>query len=318
MAKTPVLEYPYRIVPFFSDYGFKATFVGNNIFSRKAIQLLSQLNSPIKKLELLRNEFEGLSIESRAGVFDVICRDEQYFIYILEMQRKHLANLATRLMYYNFHIFNSQAAKGMEGLDEMKPTFCICILQDAFFPKQSKYHWRFQFRSEEGQAFSDLSQIHLVELGKFPILQGDFKRVATDAEKLFYTMSYAHLIDPSNKAEVPDFFEEPWLAEALKKLDLAKMSPLERALLDISIMKERWARKELQEELQEKFEEGEKRGEKRGEKKGEQKGIKKGIDHAVQIIYLFQKGNSVEKISKETGLSAEEITAVIDSFQALQ
>lgn len=47
-----------HIVPFISDYGFKVTFADeHSLFAKKAIELLAELDSPIERIEMLRNEF---------------------------------------------------------------------------------------------------------------------------------------------------------------------------------------------------------------------------------------------------------------------
>ena len=317
-------EYPFKIVPFFTDFGFKTAFDVNGLFVKKAVQALAGLPHPVTHLEMLRNEFSGLALESKAGIYDVICRDEKYRVYILEMQARTFKWLPQRLMFYNFHIFNSQVKKGERSFVSVRPVICVCILKNTMYPAEpGKYVWRFLFQDESGKVFSEGSQVHLAELGKFPILQKDFHLAKTDAEKLFYTMKYAHLIDPQKPEEVPGFFNEPWLAEALNKLDLAKMSSLDRALLDIAIVKERMARAEREDELKEVALEsekrgveigekiGEKRGVKRGMKIGEKRGMKRGVDVTLQILQLYKSKMTEEEIAKELDLPRKEIKEVI-------
>ena len=95
--KTSKKSNEHFIVPFISDYGFKVTFARNSIFSRKAVQLLIDTNTIIKKLKMLRNEFEGMVEDARAGVYDVLCEDEIKRIFIIEMQRGNYDNLFERL-----------------------------------------------------------------------------------------------------------------------------------------------------------------------------------------------------------------------------
>jgi hypothetical protein len=55
---------------------------------------------------------------------------------------------------------------------------------------------------------------------------------------LAYTLKYAHHIDPTNEAERPPFWKEDWLDEILKKIDLNRMSPEQRVMFDMSLVKE--------------------------------------------------------------------------------
>ena len=68
-----------KFISLLSDYGFKVAFAdeSNTLFLRKALQALIKSDTPIKKVKFLRNEFIGLTEESRGGVFDLICEDEK-------------------------------------------------------------------------------------------------------------------------------------------------------------------------------------------------------------------------------------------------
>jgi predicted transposase/invertase (TIGR01784 family) len=311
--------YPFRIVPFFYDYGFKVAFANDNPFSRKAIELLAGLKSPILRLEMMRNEVEAISIEGRSGFYDVICRDEQYRIFILEMQKDHFKYLPIRLMFYDFHYFNSLISKGRQGFKDIPPVICICVVEDKLYPGEENFVWEFMFRdTSTGKILSELAQVRLIELGKFPTLQNDFNSVKTDTDKLLWTMKYAHLIDTSKISEVPSFWGEPWMADVLAKLDLAKMDSEQRAMLDMSIVKMRMAHAQYLEELEEAKELGQVEGEKKGEKKGERKGEKKGVDKTLKVVKLFLQNKSPEEIARSLKLPQKEVDAIIQKFRELQ
>ncbi len=301
--------YPFKIVPFFLDFAFKIAYGEDSAFSRHAIELLVDLDAPIIYLELIRNEFEGSTLEGRSGIYDVIYRDERLRVFILEMQKKALRQLASRLMFYDFHYFNSMVAKGKFGFENIPPVACICLLEDNFFPEKDIYVWKFQFSDLlNKKVLSDKAQVHLVELGKFPILQQDWKKVSTDKEKLFYTMKYAHLINPGNPAEVPDFFAEPWLKEVLGKLTLANLTPEQRVMLDFSIMRYRMDKEEKLADLKEEFEKGEIAGEKRGEKRGEQ--------NTIHVLQLHLMGRVPAKdIAEKLKLPLKEVLTILRKFE---
>ena len=77
---------PY-IVSFLSDYGFKVTFGDPNdtLFARKAIEIIIADKHPILSLNYVRNEFVGLAVTARSGIYDVICTDEHKRVFIVEM-----------------------------------------------------------------------------------------------------------------------------------------------------------------------------------------------------------------------------------------
>jgi hypothetical protein len=83
MAKLIASLKPY-IVSFLSDYGFKVTFGDRDstLFARKAIELIIGETQPIQSLKYLRNEFQGLSVDARSGLYDVVCQDEHQRVFI--------------------------------------------------------------------------------------------------------------------------------------------------------------------------------------------------------------------------------------------
>jgi len=88
MEESPFLqeEEPIHLVPFISDYGFKVTFGDeNSAFTKKAIELLAQLDQPIEKLTMLRSEFAGINAEQRSGIYDVFCQRTAPFLYFLSL-----------------------------------------------------------------------------------------------------------------------------------------------------------------------------------------------------------------------------------------
>ena len=77
-----------RFIPLISDYGFKVTFgnEANSLFLRQSLQAL--IKSPIQITEIIfdKNTVEGYTTDSRSGVYDVSCTDEQGNHFIVEMQ----------------------------------------------------------------------------------------------------------------------------------------------------------------------------------------------------------------------------------------
>jgi predicted transposase/invertase (TIGR01784 family) len=77
-----------RFISILSDYGFKATFVNesNTLFLRKALQALINSDTPINEVKFDKNAFEALTTDSRSGIFDLSCTDENGNQFVVEMQ----------------------------------------------------------------------------------------------------------------------------------------------------------------------------------------------------------------------------------------
>lgn len=96
------------------------------------------------------------------------------------------------------------------------------------------------------------------------------------------------------------------MADVLAKLDIAKMDPEQRALLDMSIVKMRMAHAQYLEELEDAQEIGEKKGE------------KKGVDKSLKVINLFLQGKNSTEIAKSLKLPQKEVEAIIQKFKGMQ
>ncbi len=71
-----------------------------------------------------------------------------------------------------------------------------------------------------------------VELDKFTLQEVDCQ---TDLQKLIYTMKTIHTHTFTNPIQFPKFWDEDWLKVAIDELDSRKMTPDEKASLEILI-----------------------------------------------------------------------------------
>ena len=280
------------LVPLISDYGFKVSFATDSIFSRKAIQVLIESNVPILRLEMSRNELEGISPEARSGYYDVVCRDEHLRVFIVEMQVENYTVFIQRLLFYGFYMYCSLVRKGKFGFENLPPIYCVCIIEDKITEFEG-YHNKVTLQNQKGLLFTDNIEFHVIELGKFPILRSDFHKVQTDMEKLVYTLKYAHQIDQTNEAAKPPFWKEDWLEEIMRKTDLNRMSPEERVMFDMSLVKEVMYQKKLEEVAE-----------------------KAKIDKATETVILsHQQGLKIPLIATITELPIEKVNEIIQEYE---
>ena len=308
---------PVHIVPFISDYGFKVTFaVGNSLFSRKAIELLADLGSPIERLELLRNEFVGITTEARSGIYDVFCRDERSRLFIIEMQATDYSFFKERLLFYIFHLYNSMVKKGDDGFANLKPIHCICIVENRVM-KKGDYYQKFSIQSDAGHIFYEPIEIHLIELGKFPIKRNEYHKVKTEKEELVYTMKYGHQIDLRKAIQVPPFWQKEWIEEAINKLDQRSMTQEEITLMEMGIVKINMIaygqRQQLEAAKKEAVALGEALGKARGEALGEARGEARGERLAKEkaIIKALQRGKlTIKEIAEDFEIAESKVIKI--------
>jgi len=211
-------------IPIISDYGFKATFgnESNSLFLRTALQAILKSDVPILEVHLDKNAFEALTIDSRGGIFDLSCTDEQGNHFIVEMQLGAAPYFVQRMKFYALHKFNTLVERGKFDYSTLPKLYCIAFLEKNLLSTPA-YHTVANLRDEQGNAIDNQMTFIVVELAKFDMPVAD---VQTDLEKLVYTMKTLHEV--TEPTQYPKFWTEEWLERAIEELDTRKMTPEER------------------------------------------------------------------------------------------
>lgn len=220
-------------IPIISDYGFKATFgnEANTLFLRKALQALIKSEVPIKEVKFDKNTFEGITQDGRSGIFDLACTDENDNHFIVEMQYGDAPYFVQRMKFYTLHKFNAMVKRGKFDYGTLKKIYCVAILANDILP-YSQFHTVANLRDEQGELFDDQMAFITIELDKFTLQEVDCQ---TDLQKLIYTMKTIHTHTFTNPIQFPKFWDEDWLKVAIDELDSRKMTPDEKASLEILI-----------------------------------------------------------------------------------
>ena len=220
-----------KFISMLSDYGFKITF-GNEYhpkFLRKALQALIGSDTPIREVRFTKNEVTATTKESRGGLFDVTCEDEQGRVFIVEMQLFDFSNMILRAKFYAFHRFNTMVRKGKYRFNDLKKIYTISILAGKTY-RTDLYHQIGTLKNQSNELMDDQITHVVVELDKF---QKALEEIKTDLDKLLYTMKLTDTA--TGNVQLPDFMKEDWLEETLKELDKANMTPEQRAELEMVI-----------------------------------------------------------------------------------
>jgi hypothetical protein len=91
---------------------------------------------------------------------------------------------------------------------------------------------QFHTVAKQGELFDDQMTFITVELDKFTLQEVDCQ---SDLQKLMYTMKTIHTHTFTNPIQFPKFWDEEWLKVAIDELDSRKMTPDEKASLEILI-----------------------------------------------------------------------------------
>jgi len=228
------MENDKKFISLLSDYGFKIAFAdeSNTLFLRKALQALIQSATPIKKIQFLRNEFVGITEESRGGVFDLICEDEKERTFIVEMQLGYYKEFIQRAKFYAFQKFNTLVEKGEYKFDNLTPIYCIGFLAKGIFPESKEYYHFARLRNQKGEELDDQITHIIVEINKFEKKEND---IQSNLDKLIYIMK--NLENIKGVDQLPKFLTEDWIEQAMKKLDKSQMTPDQRMHYEMMLAK---------------------------------------------------------------------------------
>jgi len=219
-----------------SDYGFKITF-GNEsdtTFLKQAIPALINSDIPLRKLRFDTGEAKGYTKESRGGISDIACTDKAGNSYIVEMQMTNVKKFIKRGHFYALQKYGTMVKKGDYTFKGLKKVYIISILNGIAYPKFDDYYHIGHIRNEKGELLYDGITHIIVELGKW---KKQAKDIHSDLDKLIYVMKTTHELTVTERFTPPPFWDEKWLKSAIKELDLANMSPQERAFAERQIIK---------------------------------------------------------------------------------
>ncbi len=134
-----------------------------------------------------------------------------------------------RMKFYALHKFNAMVKRGKFDYGTLAKIYCVAILANDILPYH-QFHTVANLRNEKGELFDDQMTFVTIELDKFTIEEADCQ---TDLQKLIYTMKTIHTV--TQPAQFPKFWDEEWLKVAIDELDSRKMTPDEKASLEILI-----------------------------------------------------------------------------------
>ena len=112
----------------------------------------------------LLREFDG----DKLGIIDVKLYTRTRKVIHIEINLKVTPELKNRIVLYDSKLITEQISSG-KGYDVIQKVVSIIITDEELIRRSSKYHHRFTFYDPEaGVEFSDIIEIHSLELRKLP------------------------------------------------------------------------------------------------------------------------------------------------------
>ncbi|MCL2020290.1 MAG: Rpn family recombination-promoting nuclease/putative transposase [Oscillospiraceae bacterium] len=135
----------------------------------------------------LLREFDG----DKLAIIDIKLRTKSKKTIHIEIQLRISPELKERIIYYSSKLITEQIGSG-DDYDTIKKVISIIILEDTLIKDSPKYHHRFvMYDQEAGVEFSDLMEIHTLELNKLP--------TSTDGTELY---DWAKFINAETEEEL--------------------------------------------------------------------------------------------------------------------
>ncbi len=239
-----------------------------------------EILSPISELE---------SSDEKLCVLDLSVRDQHGRQYVVEMQCRNHKAFPERMLYYGTRRYGEQLRSG-DTYSRLRPVVVLIFTDFALFSGEEGWRHEFALRAEQSSlVFSAHLRIVVVELPKFR---------KKPPEALGLGESWVCFLKEG--CAMTRTIDEPWVTPALRKA----MEELERLKGD-EVVRQRYEARLRQvqiwaTELEGRYEEGREEGREEGQQEARRLLAQK----------LRSEGETDERISRLTGLSAEEIEAL--------
>lgn len=194
------------------------------------MQALIDSPIPIKDIEFVKNDISAITIDSRSGIYDIACIDENDNHFIVEMQLSEYPEFIQRMKFYALHRFNTLVKKGEYKFENLSKIYCVGILAQNIFPQIVDYHNIAILRNAKNEIIDDQMSFITVELAKFTKQLTD---IQTDLDKLIYTMKNLHTV--TEASQFPKFWDEEWLKKAISEVDLRNMTAEQKLAYEMAV-----------------------------------------------------------------------------------
>lgn len=158
-----------------SDYLFKLIFGDTQNIELLRAFLMASLDIPREDYDTvelidphLKREFE----DDKLGILDILLKTKSGTKVAIEIQVLEVPAMAERVTFYTAKLLAGQISSGIK-YKELKKAISIVILDYNLVTDSERYHNRYRLCDiETGSLFTDVMEIHTMELNKLPEQQG--------------------------------------------------------------------------------------------------------------------------------------------------
>ncbi|MBD0376656.1 MAG: PD-(D/E)XK nuclease family transposase [Flavisolibacter sp.] len=267
----------------YTDFGFKKIF-GEEASKPQLKDFLNALlpeQNKIVDLTFKNTEQLGGTDLDRKAVYDIYCENDKGEKFIVELQKAKQNYFKERTIYYSTFPIREQAEKG-EWNYSLKAVYCIGILDFTFDdyesePERSEFLHTIKLKNQHCKVFYDKLTYVYLEMPNFTKTESQLE---TRLDKWLYFIK--HLEDFES---IPSIFRDEVFEKAFEKAALANLAPADLDKYENSLK----AYRDLKGVIDTAFDEGKMEGKMETAK------------------VMKAEGEPLEKISRYTGLSEDEI-----------
>ena len=285
------------------DFCFKELMNNEKVRKGFIAAVLGKDPAQIRRTTLIPTELRKDSPDDKLGILDVMVELEGGEKLNMEMQVPYFEYWPSRVLFYECKVYTGQIRKG-ESYEVLKPCIHVSILDFIHFPQDNRCYRKIAFCDvETGEQYTDLMELHILELKKLPEEDQNEEGV----------IRWMRFLSGKNQKEFEDMAgKDEYIEEAyneLKRLSLDEKKRLEyeareRALLDYNTQ----------------MRSAERRGEKRGIEIGEKRGIELGEQSAMKrlVIKKLEKGTALEEIAEILEMDISEVSEIAEEWKKEQ
>ena len=277
------------------DFCFKELMNNENIRKGMIAAILNVHPREIEKADLmptiLRKEYE----DDKYGILDVRVKLTDGTQIDFEMQMVYFEYWANRTLFYLGKMYTDQIKEG-EGYENLKKCIQVSIFDHVYFNEDDRCYRRITFRDDKmNQEYTDLMEIHILELPKLPAEQQDETSL----------VQWMRFLGGKSREDFEKMAEKnPEIKEAYDMLD--KMSADERKRLEYEerqklIRDKMWIINGMKRQCEKAMQEGREKGMQEGREKGMQEG------RLLNIREMLLDNVPLDKIKQYTKATDEEI-----------
>ena len=296
------------------DFCFKELMQNPKVRQGFIAAIMGKDPKAIRKTTLIPNSTKKESKDAKLGILDVMVEMEDGSKINMEMQVAYFGYWSSRVLFYVSKTYSGQIKEG-EDYDVLKKCIHVSILDFIHFPQDKKCYRKIAFCDvETGEQYTDLMELHILELKKLP--PGDQNEEGVIRWMRFFGGKNRKEFE--DMAKTDEYIEEAY--DELKKLSMDEQKRMEyearqKAIRDYNSQMKSAREYGLKKGMEEGIEQGIKQGIEQGIKQGIEQGVKQGIEQGIKQGKAQGERSVLQKLirkKKETGMSLAMIAELLE------